>query len=244
MLLGASTLCAVALTMVRAQKPMSALGGFFPLSAGTYWVYEGTVEWEEPEGDKPGSAEVTWKMKVERVMRKPGVVAAVVTGFPADLDWTAGTTEPKPWLIVEDEKHRVFFENLGPNFALASLNGDEHAFDKFMVDENLFFRWPVQPGEKFCDEEAKKREDGFYCWNVAEVTKQKVQTVTGVSSEERDVIRMEYGTLPDDQKIELTAGVGILSYRYHHHGTVADTDLRLVEFHSGEGGPTVLGQKP
>jgi hypothetical protein len=71
-----------------------------------------------------------------------------------------------------------------------------------------------------------------------------VQGITGTPEEEREVLRMEYWTLPDDQKIELSPGIGILTYRYHHHGTVADTDLRLVEFHPAEAKAKAQGQKP
>jgi hypothetical protein len=239
----AMALCLIGFVGVHAQKP-SGPSEFFPMATGTYWIYKGTVRWFDPEGDQPGSAEVTWKMTVERVIRRKGIVAAVMTGFPADLDWSAGTTEPKPWLFIEDEKHRVFFENLGPDFDLSRLNGDDHVFDKFMVDDNLFFQWPVSQGAKFCDEEAKKREDGNYCWNVAEMKKKKLQGVSGAPAEERPVFRMEYWTLPDDQKIELAPGVGVLSYNYHHHGTVADTELQLVEFHPAPDSTHVQGPKP
>jgi hypothetical protein len=239
----AMVLCITGFVALRAQKPASP-SAFFPLNVGTYWVYKGTVRWDDPESEKPGSADVTWKMTVDRVIRKQGIVAAVVTGFPADLDWSAGTTEPKPWLFIEDEKHRVFFENLGPEFDLSKLNGDDHVFDKFMVDDNLFFQWPVSEGAKFCDEQAKKREDGNYCWNVAETTKKKLQGVSGAPPDEQFIFRMEYSTLPDDQKIELVQGVGVLGYHYHHHGTVADTELQLVEFHPAPESTDVQGHKP
>ena len=44
--------------------------------------------------------------------------------------------------------------------------------------------------------------------------------------------------------MELSPGIGILSYQYHHHGTVADTSLTLVEFHPAQLPPTAPGAKP
>jgi len=218
--------------MLSAQKPTPAdANEFFPFSVGTYWVYKGTVRWDDPEEEKPGSAEVTWKMTVQRVIRKKGVVAAVVTGFPADLDWSAGTTEPKPWLILETEKHQVYYLNLGPDFDLAKLNGDDQVFDKFLVVDNLLFEWPLKQDAKFCDDDAKKRDDGMYCWVVARAKKEKLESIKGAPTEEQSVFQMEYRTLPDDTTIELAPGVGLVSYQYHHHGTVADTELLLAEFH-------------
>jgi hypothetical protein len=224
--------CVVFCAWASAQKsPPADSGEFFPFNVGTYWVYKGTVHWDEPEGEKPGSADVTWKMTVERVIRKKGIVAAVVTGFPADLDWSAGTTEPKPWLIVETDKHRIYYENLGPDFDLAKFNGDDHVFDKFLVVDNLFFEWPLKQDAKFCDDEAKKRDDGMYCWVVGQSRKKKLEAVAGATSDEQSVFQMQYRTLPDDTTVELVPGLGLLSYQYHHHGTVADTELQLVEFH-------------
>jgi hypothetical protein len=242
--IGASVLCAIGLTGLQAPKPAAAPSRFFPFSTGTYWVYEGTVRWYDFENDQPASAEVKWKMSVEKIVRKQGVTAAVVTGFPADLDWTAGTTEPKPWLILEDEKREVYYENLGPEFDLAKLNGDEHAFDKFMVEDNFFFQWPLRQGAKFCGEEAKKRDDGMYCWVVEQVATKKLGAAKGAPAEEQPVFQLQYRTLPDDTTIELVPGVGVLSYQYHHHGTVADTELQLVEFHAAAESSEVQGPKP
>lgn len=239
----AMALCLISIAGLHAQKPASP-NEFFPLRVGTYWIYKGTVRWDEPEGERPGSAEVTWKMSVERVFHKPGLVAAIVTGFPADLDWSGGTSEPKPWLFIEDSKHRVFYENLGPDYDLSKLTGDDHVFDKFMVDDNIFFQWPLQQGAKFCDAEAKKREDSMYCWFVAEVTTKKLRGVNGATPDNQPVFQLQYLTLPDDTTMELVPGVGLVSYQYHHHGTVADTELQLVEFHPAQEAANVQGSKP
>ena len=236
-------LCVTGFALLHARQSGSS-NEFFPLHSGTYWIYKGTVGWHDDANDKPGTAEVTWKMSVERVIRKQQVVAAVISGFPADLDWSGGATEPKPWLFVEDAEHHVYYENLGPDYDLAKLNGDEHVFDKFSVDDNLFFQWPLHDGAKFCDEQAKKREDGMYCWVVARTGKRKLDSVKGAGDEEQQVFQMEYHTLPDDTTIELVPGIGVLSYEYHHHGTVADTALHLVEFHPAPESSNAQGTKP
>jgi hypothetical protein len=49
--------------------------------------------------------------------------------------------------------------------------------------------------------------------------------------QEVDSYSLAYRTLPDDTKIDFVPGVGIVTYEYHHHGTVADTEVKLVEFH-------------
>jgi hypothetical protein len=228
---------------LHAQKPAEP-ARFFPFTPGTYWLYKGTVHWYDFENDRPASAEVNWKMSVQKVIRRQGITAAVVTGFPGDLDWTAGTTEPKPWLILEDDKHDVYYENLGPEFDLTRLNGDDHVFDKFMVEDNFFFQWPLRQGAKFCGEDAKKREDDMYCWVVEQSASKKLSEVKGVSAGDQTAFQLKYRTLPDDTTVELVPGLGLLSYEYHHHGTVADTELQLVEFHPAPESSEVQGTKP
>jgi hypothetical protein len=236
-------LSVIALSLAHAQNPATQRE-FFPLTAGTYWVYKGCVRWYDFEKDQPASEEVTWKMTVDKVIRKKGLAAAIVTGFPSDLDWSAGATEPKPWLILEDEKHRVYYENLGPDFDLSKIDSGDQDLEKFLVEDNFFFQWPLHAGTKFCDAEAKTREDNMYCWVVAEAAAKKLDSVKGAPSDEQAVYRLEYRSLPDHTVMELVPGVGLLSYQYHHNGSVADTELQLVEFHSAAASSDVQGPKP
>ncbi len=236
-------LCMVGVSLLYAERPATP-SEFFPMNAGTYWVYKGSVGWYDFENDKPATGEVTWKMSVVKVIRRKGLAAAIVNGFPADLDWSAGSTEPKPWLIIEDEKHQVYYENLGPDFDLSKFDSGDAVFDKFLVEDNFFFQWPLHKGAKFCDAVSKKREDNMYCWVVAEEETKKLGAVKGASNEEQTVYHMQYLSLPDDTKMELVPGLGLLSYQYHHHGSVADTSLQLVEFHPAPAGSEEQGSKP
>lgn len=43
----------------------------------------------------------------------------------------------------------------------------------------------------------------------------------------RDTVTVEHRSLPDYQLIDLVPGVGITRFVYTHHGTVAETDVRL-----------------
>ena len=217
---------------------------FFPMKVGTYWVYEGTVSYQDPEKEEPTTEKVSWRMTVDKIMHREGLVATVVTGFPADLDWSAGSAQPKQWLILEDAKRQVHYVDLGPGFDLVKYEKGNESFDKFLVEDTLLFEWPLKPGAKFCDAESKKRDDSMYCWYVAREEKRKLSNVNGVSAEERSVFELRNVTNPDDTTMELVAGIGIVSYKYHHHGTVADTELQLVEFHPASDNANDRGTKP
>ena len=71
-----------------------------------------------------------------------------------------------------------------------------------------------------------------------------MEKLNGVSAEERAVFELRYVSNPDDTSMELAQGIGLISYRYHHHGTVADTELQLVEFHPASEQANEGGTKP
>lgn len=215
-----------------AQQPRSSQP-FLPLTPGTSWVYSGTVTFSEQEAEKPVSKNVSITMKVERVYQKPEFTVAVVSGFPGDLDWSNGQVDPKPSLLIETARHEIYLDPLPPDFDYAKLDEDAASLDKLMSEDNLLFRWPLKKGLRFGDAESVSRGDGNYCWVVLEQNTQKLSDIKGISSHTAEVFLLRYATNPDDTDMELSPGIGILSYEYHHHGTVADTSLKLVEFHPG-----------
>ena len=214
---------------------------FLPLTAGTSWVYSGTGTFSEQEAEKPVTTNVSITMKVERVYQKPEFTLAVISGYPGDLDWSNGQVEPKPSLLIETVNHEVFLDPLPPDFDYAKLDKDAASLEKLISEDNLLFRWPLKKGLKFGDAESVGRDDSNYCWVVLEQHTRNLSSVKGISSHAAEVFLLRYATNPDDTKMELSHGVGILSYEYHHHGTVADTSLKLVEFHPGPVASTANG---
>jgi hypothetical protein len=206
---------------------------FMPLTQGTYWVYGGTVEWSDSDTEKPVTTNVALTTKVEKVYQKPDFTLAVISGFPSDLDWATGQVEPKPSLLIETKKHEIFLDPLPPDFDYAKLEKDEGSLDKLLSEDNLLFRWPLKKGMKFGDAESVKRDDDEYCWVVAEEGRKNLSDIKGLGSRPADIFLLRYATNPDDTEMQLSPGIGVVSYEYHHHGTVADTSLSLVEFHPG-----------
>ena len=74
-------------TSSQTEDPAKESSLYFPLVPGTTWVYRGTVTWFNGENTQNATSEVTLTTKVEKVIHKPGVTFALLSGFPADLDW-------------------------------------------------------------------------------------------------------------------------------------------------------------
>jgi ABC-type transport system substrate-binding protein len=200
---------------------------FFPLTPGTWWLYRGSVTWSDQQTEKDAQADVTLKMTVEKVIQKPEFTVAAM-----------------PWLLIETKRHEVFFNSLPPDFDYAKLEKDAVTLDKFLSEDNLLFRWPLKPGMKFGDAESLRRDDVHYCWVVADQETKKLGDIKGLTPRSAEVSVLQFVTNPDDTEMELSPGIGILSYQYHHHGTVAETSLTLVEFHPAALLPVIPGPKP
>jgi hypothetical protein len=211
---------------------------FFPLTPGTWWLYRGTVTWSDPQTDTEAQSDVTLKMTVQKVIQKPDFTIAILSGFPRDLDWATSEVGEMPWLLIETKRHEVFVDSLPPDFDYAKLEKDGATLDKFLSEDNLLFRWPLKKGMKFGDAESVRRDDGLYCWAVATQETRKLAGIRGLSTQAAEVFLLRYTTNPDDTEMEISPGIGILSYQYHHHGTIAATTLTLVEFHPATPGAT------
>ena len=224
--------------------PEPQLELFFPLAPGTSWLYRGSVTWSDQETEKEARADVTLKMTVEKVIQKPEFTIAVLSGFPRDLDWATGEVPAMPWLLIETKRHEIFLNSLPPDFDYAKLEKDASALDKFLAEDNLLFRWPLKQGMKFGDAESLHRDDSRYCWVVTSQETKKPGEIKALPSLSAEVFLLQYITNPDDTEMELSPGIGIVSYQYHHHGTVAETSLTLVEFHLAQPSAASSGVKP
>ena len=91
-------------------------------------------------------------------------------------------------------------------------------------------------GKKFCsDPEPMAREDDKYCWVVSSVDRISLLKVKGLEPRQYQVYEVSFKTNPDDTELQFLPGVGLISYQYHHHGSIADTELKLVAFHKNPG---------
>jgi hypothetical protein len=207
----------------------------FPLSPGTFWVYRGLVRsWEE--GSTVGKVTpVTWKMSVVRVVEREGISVAVVNGFPTDLDWSDGHAEPALSILVETPDAKFYLNSeWDAQPVLDQIDNPKYPLQELARADDWFLQLPLADGKKFCDEQGMQRPDGRYCWVTGPPHPAALDTVKGLSPGARTAYEVEYDTNPDDQEIEFVDGVGITSYAYHHHGTIADTDLHITEFHPAE----------
>jgi hypothetical protein len=231
-ILAAALFCVAGLTGRASGTPADD----FPLSKGTYWIYRGTVGYFNARTQKTVDVPVEWKTQVTTSVRRGNLRATVVNGFPADLDWSGGSPERKDSLIVQEDERKFYLINFDDaQNAIKEVQDPGKSLGDIVTEDDQILELPLAKGKKFgCDAATMQREDSEYCWMVDSAREASLNGVKGITHERRTAYTIRYVTNPDDTQIDFVPGVGITAYEYHHHGTEAETDLKLVEFHLGE----------
>jgi hypothetical protein len=206
----------------------------FPLSPGTYWVYQGVVRWNPAKAPVAQERMVQWKMTVERVIRRNDLVAAVVSGFPAQLNGSQGDRKPAPALIVEQagaKYYRIGAEAFPQ--ALARLQDPNDSLDGLVTDDQIFLALPLARGKKFCNASGMIRTDQYYCWVTGKPEPADIRGVKGAPPGAHTAFPIQFLSGSENTMFDFVPGIGITRYTYQRHGTTADTELELVEFHPG-----------
>jgi hypothetical protein len=210
----------------------------FPLTPGTYWVYQGIVR-SSVQGSETGkTTNVTWKTSVLRVVQHDGLTIAVVKGLPGDLDWSEGEATPSLSIVIRASDAKFYLiEGDEAKSLLSQLDNQQYSWQQAPIDDDWFLQLPLAEGKKFCDANGMRRDDGEYCWVTGPARAASLTGVKGIQPEKRVAYRLEYRTNPDDMEFDFVPGIGMVTYEYHHHGTTADTELHLIEFHDGSAHP-------
>ena len=206
----------------------------FPLSLGTYWIYRGHVRWTHENSNQVSDARIAWRADIRRVIDHGDVRGVVVSGFPFDSAWSDGRPTASDSLLVESKNKFYLISSENVQKSVRRLEQPADNLDGLLSDDDLILEWPLATGQKYaCDAYSMARSDNMYCWIVSALARTSLQGVSGIPSGERDEYVLEFRTNPDDTEFSFVPEIGITKYAYHHHGTVADTELQLVEFHPG-----------
>ena len=209
----------------------------FPLVEGTSWVYQGTVRWYDFNSVKVAKTRVTWTTQVKRVTRRQHLTAAVINGFPWDLDWSDGDLQPSDALLLASDDGGYYVSQFDDiKDGVKRLADSTDSLQDLINPDDIFLQSPLTKGKKFsCASDAMARDDNMYCWVVSSVDRRSLLKVKGLEPKEYQVYEVSFRTNPDDTVLQFLPGVGLISYHYHHHGSIADTELKLVAFHKNPG---------
>jgi hypothetical protein len=203
----------------------------FPGNVGSYWVYEGSVRYQGVGTNEAPRRKVRWQMRVDRVYHRADATAIVLSGFPDDVAWPTDNSVSQPSMFIQTSDGRVYRIESQQKETEQKVFDPQVCLQDFLKSEDLWFTLPFKEGNRFCDRDNADRTDGMYCWVVEHPQQLPLPRVKGITRQPITAYPLRFLTNPDDTQITLVPGLGVVRYAYHHHGTIGDTELELVEAH-------------
>ena len=166
------------------------------LGDGHEIVLTGTVT------DDGGAAQpASWALSIEGRFVRPAQIAWVVGGWPSTRVW--GDSDQVTLVVLRDRT--VWLAHPGADQVAAARAAV--ADGRLPEDAEPLLRWPPEAGAQLCPE----RDSPHRCWQV---------------EADGDGYAVRFRTGPDDLTYLVHPHRGLIGFRYHHHGTVNDIDLR------------------
>ena len=203
---------------------------FFPMSKGTYWIYQGIRTTEDQQTEV--SSKLTHRVEVLDSCARDGVTASLLSDFP-NADWVwPDKNEQTNYVLLRSSVGRYHllpgsvWDDLAskirdPNDELAEISDP----GTLVVDA------PFSEGKTFGEWSAISRTDLSYCWHVDSVKCSRIKNVRGISSLiRRQVATLVFSTRPDTQTVRFVPGIGVISFEYMHKGSILNMQLELTDF--------------
>jgi len=192
----------------------------FPLEKGNYWNYSGQFN----------DQTVNMRMEVKQVLKRDNLTFALMTGFPTDVmegvDWEASV-----WGMLDvGSEHYYKVSGARIDTIARSLSEKDAVQSGLVTDSDLFIETLSDTGQTYGETAQLTRNDGNYFWRVGEKTAYDPSSIRGLKlTGPFDRFILSYKTVADETILDVVPGIGIVRYRYSHHGTPAVLDINLVE---------------
>jgi len=209
---------------------------WWPLSKGTFWVYEGDVSWVDKDPatgqNQVNNKHLTWRSEVVDVVEKRGAV--LLHGFPTDLAWYKSDTKPSDTLILQVGPDYYRVRNK-PLEVFQMIKGGYPDPPNGHPDPNtaeLFLPTPLALGKQFgMGDTIIELFSSRYCSLVENVAPFDLRTVKNAPKLDHPLsYGITFHTTPDNDEVDFVPGLGITYYYYLHHGTTMEVSIRLLEF--------------
>ena len=214
-------------TVKTSSVPTSALREDFPLIAGSYWIYQGIVKWQD--GTKTKESPITWKMAVARSEQIGKFHVSFVQGHPEDLArYVPGKARENHVFINADGK----YYELNAVEDLSSLLSDERKISEKLNGITPFMELPLRPGSCIGQSASLDIGEKTDCWQVGEPLPADIEKIkTPVVRDNAVEYKLESRSSAGTTVLQFVPGIGIKSYEYKRFGATGEANMRLVEFH-------------
>src|SRR5262245_49161351 len=217
----------IAVPPALAAPSCPAGGRTLSLVPGTTWTYEGDVQstvWKKESGHAI-RRHVVRTMEVRAAFRRGDTTVALLKGHPRELAWYEPGTPRRAYLWFQRDDGTLSLVSDDVERRLQRWK-DTGEIPRATEDVES----PLRVGRTRGGDDEIVRPDNRYQWHVELA---RCVRLRALGRQLHPEYRVAYRTCPDDVIVYFTPGIGITRFAYHHHGTIAETDVRLVAFHPG-----------
>jgi hypothetical protein len=192
----------ISIVLASAVSLFPAAQPIFPCVTGKTLTYRGQVRWTVENSNVVRSKPMTWQTRILSCKRKAHGFVWVIDGLPEDLVRYQPNRKPGRYLFTQNAN----------GFSKQKLPTEEGQ----PVEEILHF--PAKVGDCLREDETTGRNGAMYCWSIDSTRK---------TSQGQEWL-LKYRSLPLHEAVTIIPEIGITSYEFEHHGTVASVKMRLV----------------
>ncbi len=201
-----------------------------PFVKGTSWTYAGTVRWTDA-ASAIHSDHVRWVSEVVDAFDHGDVGGALLCGGVWDLpSWSREKRRGDYALVRVATRYYLVWGDARTTFAALKKSGAGALTKTFT--QQPWFDTPLKKGNVARAPDMGRRDDTAYGWWVESAAPVR-SNVPGTTSVTRRGYLLSFITLASGEHMTLVPGIGITSYAYVHHGTIAEAHLRLIAFRRG-----------
>jgi hypothetical protein len=206
----------IVLAATARAAPAGGDDAVFPFVKGTTWTYAGTVKWTS-DRSQPRGGTVRWTSEVVDAFDDGDVAASLLEDGVWDLAWWSPEARAQSYVLlrVHTRYYLVRHDAKTVFSAIKESGGKALPPD---LEEEAWFDASSKTGRLDRPSDVAARDGTMYGWSIASAGSAYV---------------LSYRTLPDEQTLTLEPGVGITSFAYAHHGTIAEADVHLIAYHRG-----------
>jgi hypothetical protein len=165
------------------------------------------------------------------VVRRAGIIGALVHGFPYDLYGTGSGT----YAIVEVGRKVFLVRDERAEKVLNRLNNRGDLLYDLVKDSEVLFGTPLAVGQKFCEGEQIARDDEAYCWKVTGKRLFAHSSVAGLDAGSSTEYDLTNGVTTGYTSFTIATDVGITRFSYESMcASCGDKgEIRLVSYQRG-----------
>lgn len=210
---------------------------YFPLAVGNYWTYEGVATMCVVNSDKVIEKKVMITMSVENEVKNGNVALYILKGYPSDVAWAL---EPKHFdmavikippskyglLVVTNKIFSIEEDKLEQ--VIKAIKEDGYLPEGLISQGDLEFEFPLFKGLKFGEVNQITRNDLKYFWYVED--KSSFHEADKDKIKDLPEYKLVQNSLPEYVELIFSPYLGIISYKYSHHGSRCKVSVSLKNY--------------